>query len=107
MTDRAPFRDCTCYVVDGKITPESRAGCPRHTEVGQVSDHLFDRVMLFPGSGYRETCGVCGGLLKDHPEAPENMRELLRELADALCSGLTAGPALTALLTRLAKYRSP
>lgn len=27
---RASFRDCTCFVVDGKITPESLARCPRH-----------------------------------------------------------------------------
>lgn len=71
-----------------------------------MTAHPFDTVPLpSPSRKYRDTCGVCGGLISEHPEAPENMRELLRELADCLCgTKIVTHAQRNALLARLDRY---
>lgn len=70
-----------------------------------MTTHAFDTVPLpLPSRGHKDTCGVCGGLMSEHPEAPENMRELLRDLAEALCDTSVVARALR---DRLAKYLRP
>jgi hypothetical protein len=69
------------------------------------SDHPFDRRAYT-----QDTCGVCGKPKSEHTEvqSADEMRGLLRELADCLCGLRIVNRAeKQALLDRLNKYRSP
>lgn len=41
---RAPWRDCTCYINEKGITPESLARCPRHGPQKDFSKSPWEEV---------------------------------------------------------------
>src|SRR3954463_15504018 len=101
------FRSLTPAPHWSRRSGPSKTCSPRLWRPAMPSDHPFDSVMLYPGRGYRETCGVCGKLKSEHPEvqSADEMRRLLRELADCLCGlKIVNRVEKQALLDRLAKY---